>query len=90
MNELIIQSKLVIAYQHLQDSSKSYDKGCDLIRELLKEINPYEEKLSNAHLDAVPLLLSPIMACAHKGEVITPEMATKTLRAWDKARVPKS
>ena len=33
--DLVINAVLVRAYQHLQDSSSAYDKGCDEIRKLL-------------------------------------------------------
>ena len=35
MSELITKAKLVRAYQHLRDSSESYDAGCMEIKELL-------------------------------------------------------
>ncbi len=43
MNEIIIKSKLVRAFQHLQDSSESYDNGCMLIKELIDLVNDSEK-----------------------------------------------
>jgi len=47
MSDLVDRGKLIRAQQHLNDSSDSYDKGCEIIRSILNEtdssvLKPFE------------------------------------------------
>lgn len=43
-------------------------------------------RLSQAHLDAIPALLQPLIKCKGTGKPITGSDACKILDAWDRAR----
>jgi hypothetical protein len=47
------------------------------------------DALAQAHLDALPILLESLIACATSGEVITAAKASSVLYRWDQARKPK-
>ena len=48
-----------------------------------------KDKLSQAHLDALPILLDPLIKASHSFVAITGREATQILREWDEARSPK-
>ena len=45
-----------------------------------------KDKISQAHLDALPVLLQPLIKCAGTGRPITSNKAMHIIYAWDQAR----
>ena len=54
------------------------------IEELEKKF--VKDKSAQAHLDALPILLGPLVACEGTGVSMTHQEASRILAAWDKAR----
>ena len=49
----------------------------------------YLKNLEQAHYDALPVLLRPLIEAKEKAEGLSFSEICKILRDWDKARVPK-